>query len=76
MAEAEQFNGFLDAAVPFRGRVDHKSRPGSAQAASAHLAPDFDVSHDGETNEIRDGMLRALQRVQAAMERLENVKVD
>ena len=28
------------------------------------------------TREIRDGMLRALQRVQAAMERLENVKVD
>ena len=28
------------------------------------------------TNEIRSGMLHALQRVQAAMERLENVKVD
>jgi hypothetical protein len=28
------------------------------------------------TNEIRAGMLRALQRVQAAMERLENVKVE
>jgi predicted RND superfamily exporter protein len=27
-------------------------------------------------DEIRTGMLRALQRVQAAMERLENVKVD
>lgn len=28
------------------------------------------------TDEVRAGMLRALQRVQAAMERLENVKVD